>query len=287
MGWVYLAKQAEFSASHRYWNPRWDEAKNQAVFGPCVRTHGHNYLVEVLVGGRLDPVTGMVINLTDLKAALWEVLGEFDHRHLTEDASYFAEQIPTTENIARVLWTLLEKRMSGAELARIRVWEDPDLCAEYVGDGLPAGRHGRRTVMTERAPGVCLTRSYRFSAGHRLHSHRLSDEENRRIYGKCNNPHGHGHTYTLEVTVRGSVHRETGMVWDLEALDRVVSEQVLARYDHRNLNVEAPEFLTRVPTSENLLLAIWEVLVQAIPRERLYRIRLRETRDNAFEYYGE
>src|SRR5206468_3439694 len=104
-----------------------------------------------------------------------------------------------------------------------------------------------------------LTRRYWFAASHRLHSEKLSEQENQAVYGKCNNPFGHGHNYALEVTIGGDIARETGMVCNLLDIDRVVKEWVLDRYDHQNLNYSA-EFLDIVPTTENLCLAIFDIL---------------------------
>jgi 6-pyruvoyltetrahydropterin/6-carboxytetrahydropterin synthase len=140
---------------------------------------------------------------------------------------------------------------------------------------------------------VYLTRRYRFCAGHRLHSEALSAEENRRVYGKCNNPHGHGHNYLLEVTVAGPIDPATGMVFDLVALDGIVAEQVLERLDHKNLNVDVESFRTRVPTTENLCLEIYNLVRGRLEtadlrgRVRLERVRLEETSQNSFEYVGE
>ena len=109
-------------------------------------------------------------------------------------------------------------------------------------------------------PKVFLTRRYKFSAAHRLHSETLSEEENRRVYGKCNNPAGHGHNYCLEVTVTGPVDPETGMCSDVEELDRVVKESVIEKLDHKHLNFEVEEFDGRVPTGENIVQVVWEIL---------------------------
>jgi 6-pyruvoyltetrahydropterin/6-carboxytetrahydropterin synthase len=134
-----------------------------------------------------------------------------------------------------------------------------------------------------------VTRRYRFAASHRLHAPQLSEEENRRVYGKCNNPYGHGHNYVLEVSARGPLDSVTGRALDPGALDRLVERGVLAPFDHRNLNVEAPAFASAVPTSENLALEIrrrlkaeWSV---EFPGEwpKLDRVRIAETDNNMFE----
>lgn len=131
-----------------------------------------------------------------------------------------------------------------------------------------------------------LTRRYSFAASHRLHSPRLSEEENWRTYGKCNNPYGHGHNYGLEVTLTGPVDPATGMVANLADLDAFVESEVLNAFDHRNLNAEVPAFRERVPTTENLCTEIYNRL-QAFTAARLVRVRLQETGLNSFSYSGE
>jgi 6-pyruvoyltetrahydropterin/6-carboxytetrahydropterin synthase len=130
-----------------------------------------------------------------------------------------------------------------------------------------------------------LTRRYIFSASHRLHTDALSDEQNRAVYGKCNNPHGHGHNYALEVTVSGQVDPATGMVCNLVDLDDAVRREVLERFDHVNLNLR-PEFTHYVPTTENLSEAIFGILKQNFNAAHLEKIRLEETAMNSFEYDG-
>lgn len=130
-----------------------------------------------------------------------------------------------------------------------------------------------------------LSRRYRFSASHRLHSAEMSSEENRLTYGKCNNPHGHGHNYTLEVTVSGPVDPGTGMVCNLVDLDGFVEREVLSRYHIENLNM-MKEFVQTVPTTENLCIEIYEILHRGFQEAHLERVRLEETMMNSFEYAG-
>ena len=131
-----------------------------------------------------------------------------------------------------------------------------------------------------------LTRRYWFAASHRLHTDKLSTEQNREVYGKCNNPYGHGHNYALEVTVSGPVAQDTGFVVNLPELDAVVNSQVVERFDHQNLNF-VPEFRDFVPTSENLCIAIYEILKRELRGVHLDRVRLEETSKNSFEVSGE
>ena len=130
-----------------------------------------------------------------------------------------------------------------------------------------------------------LTRRYVFPASHRLHSGALSEEQNRLTYGKCNNPYGHGHNYTLEVTVSGQVDPRTGMVCNLSELDDSVHSGVLDRFDHQNLNLRT-EFDDLVPTTENLCDVIFKILNQSFKAAHLEKVRLEETMMNSFEYAG-
>jgi 6-pyruvoyltetrahydropterin/6-carboxytetrahydropterin synthase len=130
-----------------------------------------------------------------------------------------------------------------------------------------------------------LTRRYIFSASHRLHAGGLSDEQNRATYGKCNNPHGHGHNYSLEVTVSGQVSPETGMVCNLVDLDEAVRHTVLDRFDHQNLNT-LDDFAVLVPTTENLTESIYDILKQSFHSAHLEKVRIEETLNNSFEYAG-
>lgn len=136
-----------------------------------------------------------------------------------------------------------------------------------------------------RAAKAYFGRRYMLSASHRLHTDALSAGENRATYGKCNNPHGHGHNYVVEVLVGGAVNRETGMVVDLAALDAVVTERIVERFDRRNLNLD-PEFASRVPTTENLCRAVFALLKDAMPAGSLECVRVEETENNFFECYG-
>jgi 6-pyruvoyltetrahydropterin/6-carboxytetrahydropterin synthase len=139
--------------------------------------------------------------------------------------------------------------------------------------------------MSGSATKAYFGRRYTLSASHRLHVDALTPEENRTAYGKCNNPHGHGHNYVIEVVVRGPVDSETGMVINLVDLDRVVNEQVLARFDHQNLNLD-PAFKSNVPTTENLSLVLAEILRDALPEGSLEHVRIEETENNFFECYN-
>jgi 6-pyruvoyltetrahydropterin/6-carboxytetrahydropterin synthase len=128
-----------------------------------------------------------------------------------------------------------------------------------------------------------VTRRYRFCAAHRLHTDHLSSQENLAIFGKCNNPNGHGHNYVVFVTVKSRIPITSGGGIDLEQLDRIVADQVVTRFDHRDLNQDS-EFADRTTTGENLVLLIWDLLVKCLPAGQLEKVGLIETRDNYFEY---
>ena len=130
-----------------------------------------------------------------------------------------------------------------------------------------------------------LSRRYRFSASHRLHSEAMSAEQNATTYGKCNNPYGHGHNYTLEVTVSGPVDQSTGMVCNLMDLDGFVHREIVERFDLQNLNT-LPEFAKAVPTTENLCTSIYDILRRGFTKAHLEKVRMEETMMNSFEYAG-
>jgi 6-pyruvoyltetrahydropterin/6-carboxytetrahydropterin synthase len=134
---------------------------------------------------------------------------------------------------------------------------------------------------------VYLTRKAEFSASHYYHNPALTAEENQQLFGKCNNPNGHGHNYTLEVTVKGRVDPRSGFVVDLKHLKEVMHREVLDAMDHRFLNKEVPEFATCIPTTENLAIAIWQRLSPKLNAAALHRVRVYETPDLFVDYYGE
>lgn len=254
---TFLTKRIEFAAAHRYHNDAWDAATNRRIFGACNNEpgHGHNYLLEVTVAGPVDQHTGMVVNLFDLKAVLQDVLEEFDHKHLNVDTPYFKDTIPTTENIAVVLWDRLEQRPEIGRIERVRLYEEEDLWADLTAEG----RSRRR---------ASLTRRYRFPASVPV----------------ANVPAGRtGHNYALEVTVEGEIHRDTGMVTDIGGVDQAVQELVIRRFADRDLEQD-PAFASRPPTGATFARLIWSLLVKAIPTGRLQKIRLAESEDLIYEY---
>jgi len=135
-------------------------------------------------------------------------------------------------------------------------------------------------------PTVTVTRRLKFNAAHRVHNPALSDEENSRIFGKCNNPYGHGHNYTLDVSVAGEIDPDTGYVYDLSGLKELVKREVVELVDHHNLNVDVPFMRDVIPTAENMIVQFWRILEGRIEHGRLVRLVLWETENNYVEYDG-
>lgn len=265
-----IDRRAQFSASHRYWLPELSEAENFERFGACARApgHGHNYVFYVSMAGELDEY-GMVLNLSDVKHVIQqEVTSQLDFSYLNDTWSEFATTLPTTENIARVIWQRLAPHLP---LVRIQLFEHPELWAEYYGNNMEA----------------YLTISTHFSAAHRLARPDLSYEKNCEIYGKCARPNGHGHNYHLEVTIKGEIAPQTGMIADLVAFQKAVDDYVVEPFDHTFLNKDVPYFEKVVPTAENIAVHIRDLLVQPIQDigAKLHKVKLIESPNNSCEVY--
>ena len=263
-----INRRAQFSASHRYWLPELDEAENQRLFGACSRFpgHGHNYVLYVSLEGDLDQY-GMVENLSVVKQVInQQVTSQLNYSHLNDTWSEFQQTLPTTENIARVIWHKLSPHLP---LVNIKLFEHPELWAEYQGNNMEA----------------TLTVKTHFSAAHRLAIPSLSFEENQEIYGKCARPNGHGHNYHLEVTVAGEIDNRTGMLVDLGALQNAIDEHVVEPFDHTFLNKDIAYFAEIVPTAENIAVRIADLLRSPI-RElgvELDKVKLIESPNNSCE----
>lgn len=244
----------DFSAAHRTHAPRLSAAENVRLYGRCNNPagHGHNYRVEI----------GLPAYCT-AGPALWRPVWEqLDHRNLSQDVPEFADRNVVTETVARYIAGQLP------EAERVRVWETANFFAEY----LPAADLYR------------LGRRYRFSAAHRLHSPQLSDEANRRLYGKCNRSEPHGHNYRVEVVVQGRLDARTETAYDLGCLDAEAAE-VLGELDQVYLDQAVPEFWQRPSTGENIAACLHRKLTQRLGRS-LAEVRLWETPNNRFVVRG-
>lgn len=246
---VRLTKRIEFAAAHRYWREDWDAARNQAVFGPSAREHGHNYMLEVTVVGPVDPQTGMVVNLYDLKRVLKALLEEFDHKHLNQDTAYFKQGLPTTEHVAGVLWQLLSRRREIGRLERVRLYDDEDGCVDVTapdmadGGGMPASAAVIRRYALPRDLGTDIPYAELF------------------------------------VTVHGALDPERGQVIAPPDLDRLVREgsiQPLIAEGH--MGREKPK------TGEQLAEELWRRLAKTLPVGRLHQVRLVHSPDRSIEY---
>jgi len=259
-----LTKRLEFSASHRYHNPKWDEAKNKQVFGPCnnENTHGHNYIVEVTLQGEIDPVNGMIMNLYDLKQYLWEVLEQFDHKNLNLDTPYFTNLIPTTENLAVTLWKVLEQHPHMPALERIRLYEDPMLFADVTTELLYSSES------SPESPHASITRHYDFSSA----SQDLSG-------------HTTGHNYSVGITIRGRVDPDTGQVVNIACLDQMVQKGVIDRFHQKNVSLD-PAFKNTFVSEGNLASFIWGTIVGEISTGKLTQVTVSEGQDSQAIYRG-
>ncbi len=267
-----INRRAQFSASHRYWLPELSAEENASRFGLCARApgHGHNYMLYVSMEGDLDDY-GMVLNLSDVKHVIKrEVTSQLDFSYLNDAWPEFQRTLPTTENMARVIWHRLAPHLP---LVRIQLFEHPELWADYEGNDMNA----------------YLTISTHFSAAHRLALPTLSLEENFEIYGKCARVNGHGHNYHLDVTIVGEMDERTGMIADLVEFQKAVDDYVVEPFDHTFLNKDIPYFEKIVPTAENIAIHIRDLLEKPIADigAVLYKVKLIESPNNSCEVYGQ
>ncbi len=265
---VVLTRRFYFCAAHYYRVEEWSDEKNREVFGVHSNPtgHGHNFVLDVSVKGEIDPVTGMIINLTDLKRIVAPIVERFDHTFLNKDLPFFKDIQPTVENLSKLFWELIEERLpDGVFLHRIRLKATEKVFAEYYGDGF----------------GV-FCKKYRFSAGHRLFSKKLSEEENKSVYGKCNNFYGHGHNYYLKVCYCSEIDETTGMTIPLSELDKNV-KSFLKTLSGKRLDKDIEFFKDKPATSENLLIFIKQELKKVLGNN-IKKLELSETRNNFFEF---
>ncbi len=273
-----LTRRVTFSSGHRYWLNALSAEQNRALFGPIASpfNHGHNYVLDVSADGEPDAEKGMVVNIKDIDEVIRSrVVSQFDLKSINDEIPAFADRAPSLENLLPYIASTLAPYFAGADnsqakipavLTHLRLEEMPSFWAEL-------------DLTTNM---VTITRVYEFAASHRLHVPSYSEERNVELFGKCNNPSGHGHNYLLEVTVGGEVDPTTGMIVDICAIDEAVNREVVGRYDHKNLNVDLPEFAGRVTTSETVVQEIWNRLENTLPAT-LHRVRLFETARSVFE----
>jgi 6-pyruvoyltetrahydropterin/6-carboxytetrahydropterin synthase len=261
-GGVRVTRAKPFEAAHAY---------RDAAFGHAARVHGHNYVLTATIAGRIDPETDFVVDFRELDGLLKEVTLPLDHHRLDVEYHALAGREASAEALAVTLFAELAPRVAAgipnATLAGVRLAENDTLWADAGGGG-----------------DVELTRAYGFSAAHRLADPDRSEEDNRRIYGKCANPQPHGHDYRFEVTVRGPLDPKLSIVTDIGTLDAAVEQLVVGPFDHRYLNVEVEPFATVLPTAERIAERIWQLLAPRVPK--LARVVVYETPRSAFTYEG-
>ena len=266
---VRLTRKVTFSSGHRFWKDALTEDQNRALYGKWASrfNHGHNFVLLVTTSGPVNPPTGMVVNIKDIDEVLQgRLVQKFAQKSINDEVEGFVDKTPCLENLLPFIRDQIGELPGGVVLEHLLLEETPTFYGEWSKDG----------------DSVTLTRVYEFAASHRLQQDAFPREENERLYGKCNNPHGHGHNYVLEVTVGGEPDPQTGFVADIESLDRIVTEHVLDRYDHKHLNTDVPELAGKVPTSEVVVTEIFRALDGRVPA-RLERVRLKETDRSVFE----
>lgn len=391
-----VSKRLEFSASRRLFVSRWTESENLAAFGEESRAKygtGRNYVAYFIFSGRVDPVTGMLINISEIKKRAGEIVDEcFDHEFLNEDNPAFRELPPTADNIARRLFADVAPLFSDvdARLVACHLIETPDRSATFYFDGACEGNywfefsaarqtmsplltpaenaqrfgsasaiHGhnyraRLTFRKEKANGPIVSQQdidlcvkslrdeldhthlntlpslkdrpitteslaiylrervgaslpihrvrlherddffaevwsdknmflgmqMRFSAAHRLHVPSFSDEKNAALFGKCDNPRGHGHLYLAEATIGGNYDERSGTLYDFVAFRNALSES-LEPWQDRHLDLETEDFKNISSTGENIVRALWSKIDSRV-NHQLVRLRLWETKNNRF-----
>jgi 6-pyruvoyltetrahydropterin/6-carboxytetrahydropterin synthase len=260
--WLTVSKRLEFSASRRLCDPRLSGEQNERAFGAEANARygaGRNYVVWFVFTGTVDPATGMLMNISEIKRRAGQVIDDgYDHKFLNEDNPAFAETVPTTENVARQLATEVAPlfRGSGAELTAVHLEETPQRTATAYTNGITEAHH-----------------EFRFSAARTTMSPHLSPEENEQLFGSASSPHGHGHDYRARLTVRSSEVAQA----DVSACIASLVDEL----DHRNLNHEVTGLRELPITTEMLATYIFRGASNSLP---IQRVRLNERSDFFAEY---
>jgi len=253
--------QTDFSAARRTFSPHLTEQENNELFGIAAAPsgHGHSYKLHVTIQGEVDPEYGMIVPETRLREAVQRMSECYDHLNLM-DLPEFEGKPMTTEMLAKYFH---EKLQGDLPVSRVRLHENDWFFCEYNSEGKSA---------------VGLTDW--FHAAHRLHSEQLSEGENIEVYGKCNNPKGHGHLYKVESTVTGTIDERTGTMLPLMPA-RSDLHSVLDEWDYKHLNYETDDFKDKPTTGENIVQVLWKKL-ESKTGKKLFRVRLWETPNNRF-----
>lgn len=224
--------------------------------------------LRAVVAGEPDPITGYLCNI----AILDDLLRRHAIPYAADALREHGWRMPAEHLLEHIWEHVVPETPAGAPLVALELIATP--CLRY-------------TIEREKPGMVLLTQQFEFSAAHRLHCPQFSDEENRRTFGKCNNPRGHGHNYLLEVTVAGTPDAKSGAVLPLPQFERIVQQHVIDRLDHKHLNEDTPEFRSVNPSVENIARVVWNLLAQHVGPARLHRVRVWETQKTCAEYTGE
>ncbi len=262
-GRIERALRADFSAARRTYSPNLTDSENDQLFGPAASHsgHGHHYYLHLTLAGEPNEQTGTVFSEADCKRVLDQLMGEFDHKNLNTDVPSLYNLPITTEYLAKHIGDKLAKDMP---LRILRLSENERFFVEY-------DTNQKKMSMGIRGE---------FFAAHRLNSSQLSADANLELYGKCNNPSGHGHNYLVEVLVEGKLDERTGTLFDLGRMNSILSE-VLDCYDYKHLDLETEEFRDRTSTGENIVGSLWNKFESHFG-PGLNIVRLWETPNNGF-----
>jgi 6-pyruvoyltetrahydropterin/6-carboxytetrahydropterin synthase len=250
----------EFSAARKTISPLLSSEENTRLFGPATSLHGHNYRARLTFRTKILDPDAPLIRHDAIERCQRSLRDELDHRYLNQDVAGLKDRPITTEGLAGYLY---ERVNAAAPLHRVRLHEREDFFAEVWNDG--------SVFLGMRVP---------FHAAHRLHAIALSDAENAKLYGKCNNPRGHGHRYLTETTLGGEYDRRSGTLYDFVEFRKAIEES-LAPWRDRHLDIETDDFRDVPSTGENIVSALWPKIDNRLSQQ-LVRLRLWETANNRF-----
>ncbi|MDZ4722319.1 MAG: 6-carboxytetrahydropterin synthase [candidate division Zixibacteria bacterium] len=252
----------DFSAARRTFSPNLSDKENQDLFGiaSAPSGHGHNYRLRITLSGGIDAESGQIVSHETIDRVMTELRSDLDHKNLNVDLPDLSGMPITTEVIARYLHARLSSELP---LDRVRLYEMESFFAEYTNRG--EMKLGLRT---------------NFHAAHRLQSKHLSESENALMFGKCNNPNGHGHHYQVETTIAGTLDERSGTLFNFLAFKCNLG-QALAGYAYKHLDLESEDFIDRPSTGENIIESLWKRCETSLGNQ-LERLRLWETPNNRF-----
>jgi 6-pyruvoyltetrahydropterin/6-carboxytetrahydropterin synthase len=250
----------DFSAARETMSPHLSEAMNRRLFGEAFSVHGHNYRVRLTFRSETKLGENPLVRYDRIDSCVHSIRAELDHRHLNKDVSGMKGRPMTTESLAEYIY---ERVNALIPLHRVRLHERDDFFAEIWDD--------ESMFLGMRLP---------FYAAHRLHARGLSEAQNLKLFGKCNNPNGHGHGYLTETTIGGEYDEKSGTLYDFVALQGAIQESI-APWQDRHLDLETEDFREATSTGENIVRALWPKIDNRL-KQKLVRLRLWETANNRF-----